>query len=163
MTKTKKSIIVSFMLAMIIALTSLFPTTARAAGTETLPIGQYSIGSFTFTDNNLTQVKTMPSGARTLVFGIKFRKAANDTGVGQVKLRFQIRNTNGLILQQQVVTDVQDRNGYTMFVTDPLNVSPGQQFQLFFDAVSAGQSNGNYRSIEVAIFNSYINCDIIVF
>lgn len=167
MIRAKRSIILSLVLAMAMLFTGTFATKVYAEGTETLPVGIYNISTngFTFTDTNLTKVKTMPANANTLVFGIKFRKATTDQGIGQVKLKFQIRDTRGNVIQEKVVTDTGNRNGYTMFVTDPITVSPGQQFQLYFDAISVNpsESNGNYRSIEISIFRSFINQDTIVF
>lgn len=168
MIKAKKNIIVSLVLAMVMLFTGTLATTkVYAAGEETLPIGSHYIGSFTFTDTNLTKPKTMPNGAYKLVIGVRFRKAATDQGIGQVKLKLQIRDTSGHVLTEKVVNDTSSQwaSGYVAFITDPISVSAGQKVQIYFDALSVNpsQSNGNYRSIEINRFDSFINMDTIIY
>ena len=133
------------------------------SGEEVHGIGEYHIGEFTFTNNNLTPVKTMPEGARTLRFNVKFKKADIDRGIGQVKLNVQVRDINGNIVTQRTLADIAGTQGglprITSLNTDTINVSPGEKYQIFFDASSVNpeESNGNYRSITVYSFTSYIN------
>lgn len=162
MTKRKKHIIVSFLIAFVMLMGTMI--NVYAAGTETFPIGSHNINGFTFTNNNLTPVKTMPNGVQKLVLGVKFRKAATDKGIGQVKLTIQIRDITGRVVTQKIVDDTSYNfaSGYTTFVTDPISVSGGQKYQIFFDASSTGQSNGNFRTIEIGSFYSFINMNTIV-
>lgn len=162
MTRSKKTAIMSCLLAIIMLFVGTFTINASASGPETLPTGKYYVGSFTFTDTNITPVKTMPSGAQTLCFGVRFKKSAIDSGLGRVKLTVQIRDLNGNVITSRTVTD---KTGiidgtfprYTELFTDTITVSAGQKYQVFFDASSAGVSNGNYRSIDVGAFYSFIN------
>lgn len=164
MSRSKKSMIASFLLAIIMLFVGTCTINASAAGEETLPVGSHYIGNFTFTDTNLTKIKTMPNGAQTLRIGVKFRKSPTDAGIGQVKLTVQIRDTNGHVITTKVVNDITGYiNGtnprYTVLLTDEINVSAGQKYQIFFDAssVNPSQSNGNYRSIQIMSFDSFIN------
>lgn len=161
MIKTKKAII-SFLMALAMLVSSIFVTQVQAAGEETLPLGSYSIGGFTFTDTNLTPIKTMPAGAQTLGFGVTFRKSPTDAGIGTVKLTMQIRDLSGNILAQSTKVDRSDYDiRFTRLYVGNINVSPGQKYQVFFDASSfnPSESNGNYRSIQLYTFASYINVD----
>lgn len=167
---TKKGrMIFSLLMAVVMVCVSIAPVQVFAAGTETLPLGEYSVGGFTFTDQNLTPVKTMPAGAHTLNFLIRFKKADIDTGVGQVKLTVQVRDMNGNVVASKVVDDISGyvtgsyKRATTVFIDD-IPVTPGQQFQLWFDAssVDPSQSNGSYRSIQIVTFVSYVNVDEIV-
>lgn len=125
------------------------------AGTETLKYGQNLIGSFTFTDTNLSPVKTIPSGASSFQLRLKFRKAASDKGIGDVKLTVQIRRTNGTVVYSGSARDVSGLSGQTEFLTEVVGVSSGQQYQIWLDAssVNPSQSNGNFRSIEVDMYS----------
>lgn len=126
------------------------------SGTETLPIGSYSIGNFTFTDTNLTPVKTV-SGSK-IALGISFRKAAGDAGLGNVKLTVQIRDTSGRALSPKWEYTANPNAVLTYVVTPEIDLGySGRQIQIWFDASSAGQSNGNFRSIEVTHFNSFVS------
>lgn len=125
------------------------------AGTENLPVGSYEIGSFTFTDTNLTPVKTVLGS--NVSFGIAFRKASTDTGIGGVKLTVQIRDTNGNALSPKWVYTPSDDSVLTFVTTPTINLGyRGRPIRIWFDASSTGQSNGNFRSIEVASFISYV-------
>lgn len=168
MTKGKK-IIVSIMMACIMFFTGTFATNVFAAGSETLPIGEHNIGSFTFTNTNLTPVKTMPSGAQKVGFLIRFKKADTDRGIGQVKLTVQIRNSSGQVVAQRVERDISGYTTgvyrkYTPMYIGPISVSPGEKYQIFFDAssVNPAESNGNYRSISIISFLSYVNVDEVI-
>lgn len=135
------------------------------SGAETLPMGEYHIGSFTFTNNNLTPRKTMPNGASTWSLYVKFCKASSDAGIGQVKLTVQIRRTDGTVVAS---TTVKDNSGeysggdyyrrYASAILPTISVRPGEVYQIWVDAssVNPSQSNGNYRSIDILDIQSYI-------
>lgn len=161
-TNFKKVLTLIVSIAMLFACIS--PVRASAAGTETLPLGEYYIGKFTFTDQNLTPVKTMPAGAQDLCFKILFSKASIDAGIGPVKLTVQIRDESGNVLLNETMIDQSGWVGgtyyrYTTLYTSKINVYPGQKIQIWFDASSVDylQSNGAYRSIQILSLISYIN------
>ncbi len=162
--KKKTKILLSLLMAFAMLLGGIPSIKAAASGRETLPVGAYSVGGFTFTNYNLTPVKTMPNNARTLRFEVVFRKADKDAGVGKVKLTVQIRNSRGQAVCTKVVEDTSGWNGIyfnrgTQLKTSQINVSPGEKYQIFFDAssVDPAHANGKYRSIEVISFTSFIN------
>ncbi len=135
------------------------------AGAETLPMGEYHIGSFTFTNNNLTPRKTMPANANTWNLYIKFCKAPSDSGIGQVKLTVQIRRTDGSIVANATVKDTSGEYSggnyyrrYSSVILPTISVKPGDVYQIWVDAssVNPSQSNGNYRSISILDIQSYI-------
>jgi len=139
------------------AMIMLFSNTglAYAAGVETWNPGIVEIGSFTFDNNNTTPAKTI-NGSHAQIY-VRWRKADSDRGLGDVKLTMQIRDTKGNALTEKYVFYYDDPvDGY---VTDTisLNVTPGQQIRIWFDASSAGQSNGNYRSIYIKNFWAFID------
>ena len=166
---TRKKTMISFLIAIVMLFASMTSVNVYAAGEEVLPLGEYPVGSFTFTNTNLTKPKTMPNGAQKLNFLIKFKKADIDAGIGQVKLTVQVRDMSGKVVGGKTVNDtsgwvggVYNRNS-TLFI-DNIYVSPGQRYQIFFDAssVNPSQSNGNYRSIQIISFVSYVNVNNIV-
>lgn len=163
--KTNSKKVLTLMMSIVMLLACVIPVRVSAAGTETLPVGEYYVGNFTFTDQNLTPVKTMPSGAQDLYFKILFTKASTDAGIGPVKLTVQIRDENGNVLLNETMIDQSGWVGaqyyrYTTLVTSRISVSPGQKIQIWFDASSVDylQSNGAYRSIQILSLSSYINC-----
>lgn len=135
------------------------------AGAETLPMGEYHIGNFTFTNNNLTPRKTMPSNARTWSLYIKFRKADSDAGIGQVKLTVQIRRADGTVVASATTKDNSGEYSggnyyrrYASLAMPTISVKPGEQYHIWVDAssVNPSESNGNYRSIDILDIQSYI-------
>lgn len=131
-------------------------TVISRAGVETLPYGQHSIGAFTFTDTNLTPVKTV-AGTK-VQFLIGFRKASNDAGIGQVKLKVQIRDASGSAISPVWEYTPDPDSIATSIVTPELNLGyAGRRIQIWLDASSVGASNGNYRSLYISPFISYVN------
>lgn len=131
-----------------------FSTRTYAAGTETLPIGYTRIGGFTFTDTNLTPVKTV-SGRYMNIF-LHFKKADIDAGIGNVKLTVNVRdaNTGQIISPTYVWTADPENKVYTSVVLPKVDLGySNRRVQIWFDASSTGQSNGNYRSITFSGFN----------
>lgn len=130
-------------------------TVQPRAGVETLPYGGYSIGAFTFTDTNLTPVKTV-QGRKISLF-INFTKAASDRGIGPVKLSVQIRDTAGNALSDVYTYSQTNENDELLLIVPEIDLgTTGRQIQIWFDASSVGASNGNFRSIEVFDFQSYV-------
>lgn len=114
------------------------------AGNETWS-GSGHGGSYTFTDTNLTPVKTMGESGRLLISGSFY---GNDGYASShpIKLTVEIRSTSGAVLGRTSVID--DRSGNVPFAVSA-NVSADQQIQLFFDASSVASSPGIYRSAYV--------------
>ena len=119
-------------------------TAETRAGNETWTGSGFG-GAYTFTDYNLTPVKTMGKSG-TLVITGNFTGVDGHANVSPIKLTAQIRNTNGTVKSQTVVVDT--RNGYVGF-TVSCSVSKGEQIQLYFDASSISNPPGYYRSAYV--------------
>ena len=111
------------------------------AGNETW-VGSGFGGSYTFTDYNLTPVKTMGQSGTLVISGI-FRGTDGYANVNRIKLTVQIRSTSGSVKASTVVVD--DRSGSTAFSVS-CSVSQGEAIQLFFDASSVANPPGIYRS-----------------
>ena len=111
------------------------------AGTETW-YGSGPGGSYTFTNYNLTPVKTMGTSG-TLVISGSFRGADGYANSSPIKLTAQIRNTSGVVRASTVVVD--DRSGAKGFAMS-CQVSQGDKIQLYFDASSIANPPGIYRS-----------------
>lgn len=140
---------------------SIFATVANASevmpmsGKETLPYGYYEIGSFTFNNCNLTPVKTV-GGTGTLQFGVKWRRAPEDPGLGNINLYMEVRDA---YTQKVLCSKTLAGSGDYTFSYDTLpelHVTAGSKLQLYFDARSAGPSNGNYRSAEIGFICSIL-------
>lgn len=127
------------------------------AGTEVLPLGDYIIGSFTFTDTNLTPVKT-PAGRYIRLF-MGFQKASIDAGLGNVSLTVNIRDARtGQIISQNYKADNPTPGIWSMLITDQIDLGyANRPIQIWFDATSMGQSNGNFRSITVDSLRSTVS------
>lgn len=130
----------------------------RAGNNEVLPLGgPHVIGNFTFTNTNLTPTK-IPEG-RYVDFIILFKKASNDAGLGNVKLTLNVRDAiTGQIISKNFV-QVADTNPYagTILATNYIDLGyANRPIQIWFDASSTGQSNGNFRSIEIMRFSSFV-------
>lgn len=134
--------------------TSAVDTTAEniqpRAGEETWT-GSGHGGSYTFTNYNLTPVKTMGQSG-TLVISGYFSGNDGYADVSPIKLTAQIRSTSGTVKASTVVVD--DRTGVTSFVMS-CRVSAGERIQLYYDASSIANPPGIYRS-------AYINYDFAI-
>ena len=119
-------------------------TAETRAGNETWTGSGFG-GAYTFTDYNLTPVKTMGESGTLLIHGSFY---GNDgyANVSPIKLTAQIRNTAGGVKAQTVVVD--DRSGYVSFSVS-CNVSKGEQIQFFVDASSIPNPPGILRSAYV--------------
>ena len=123
------------------------------AGEETLPIGYYSIGAFSFRDTNLTPVKTVAGRYMQLV--LAYSVASSDQGLGGIKLTVQIRDayTGAVIGSYQGTVE----RGATTYAYPSFDLGyAGRRIQFFFDASSSGASNGNYRSAYIQNFTSVV-------
>ncbi len=150
---------IAICLVLIFTLSTLCSTNAFAAGqseimplsgTETLPAGEYYIGEFTFTDTNITPVKTIggASGSKTVWFFIDLKKA--DSYSGNIKVTVEIRNAN---TQAVIAEEVFPLSG-TAWDTSPImkvTLNQGDKIQLWFDASSIGTSPGYYRKASVKL------------
>ena len=115
------------------------------AGNETWTGSGFG-GSYTFTDYNLTPVKTMGTSGTLLIYGSFY---GNDgyADVSPIKLTAQIRSTSGAVKTQTIVVDT--RNGYNDFAMS-CTVSKGEQIQLYFDASSVANPPGILRHAYVS-------------
>lgn len=111
------------------------------AGNETWSGSGFG-GSYTFTNNNLTPIKTIGESGRLLISGSFYGTDAFASS-SPIKLTFQIRSTSGAVLASTEVIDT--RNGNIPFSV-ATNVTVGQQIQLFLDASSIANPPGIYRS-----------------
>ena len=108
-------------------------------------------GAFTFTDNNLTPVKTMGQSGTLLISGY-FYGVDGYAASSPIKLTFQIRSSSGAVKSQTIVPDT--RNGEIHFSTS-CHVNAGDKIQLFMDASSISNSPGIYREAYIA-YNYYL-------
>lgn len=128
------------------------------AGTETLPLGEYSIGKFTFYGWNTTPVKTIPAGASTISFRIWWKGDYNVSP--RTQLYFQIRDTNGNALSP-MYSSIDEYYPYdpgfvrfTQLTIRSISVSPGQKIQLYFR--TDNDPSGSERKADILSFVSYI-------
>ena len=129
--------------------TSAVDTTAEniqpRAGEETWT-GSGHGGSYTFTNYNLTPVKTMGQSG-TLIISGSFTGQDGYANSSPIKLTAQIRSTSGAVKASTV--EVDDRSGATFFSV-VASVRAGERIQLFFDASSIANPPGIYRSAYVS-------------
>lgn len=115
------------------------------AGTETW-YGSGAGGSYTFTNYNLTPVKTMGQSG-TLIISGSFSGADGYANSSPIKLTVQIRSISGAVKASTIQID--DRSGATFFSV-VASVSAGEKIQLYFDASSIANPPGIYRSAYVS-------------
>ena len=169
MKKMRKKRIFAILLAAITLTSTIIPINAFAAekgevvsenvtpraGEETLPLGYHSIsGEFTFYDTNLTPVKTVVGRYMQLMFG--FSVASSDQGLGGIRLTVQIRDaiTGAVIGSYQGTVE----RGSTVYVSPSFDLGyGGRRIQIFFDASSSGQSNGNFRRATIYGLTSLVS------
>ena len=115
------------------------------AGNETWTGSGFG-GSYTFTNYNLTPVKTMGTSGTLLIYGTFY---GNDgySDVSPIKLTVQIRSTSGAVRAQTVRVD--DLSGAVSFSVS-CSVSKGDTIQLYFDASSIANPPGIYRKAFVS-------------
>ena len=111
------------------------------AGNETWTNSGHG-GDYTFNNYNLTPVKTMGKSGRLLISGY-FYGTDGYASSSPIKLTVQIRSTSGTVLVSRSFVD--DRSGNVPFSIS-VNVTAGQQVQLFFDASSIANPPVIYRS-----------------
>lgn len=111
------------------------------AGNETWTGSGFG-GSYTFTNYNLTPVKTMGTSGTLLIYGSFYGNDGYATS-SPIVLTAQIRKTDGTVKAETVRVD--NRSGNVSFAMS-CSVSKGEQIQLFFDASSVSNPPGIYRS-----------------
>lgn len=130
-----------------------------AAGVEDLPQGWYDIGAFTFTDTNLTPVKTVLGDQ--VRFQISWRIADEDQGCGHERLTVQVRDADtGAPLSPYYVSDMgYDDCWYWTLDIPTISVATGQEIQVWFDVSTKNpaEANGNFRTAHVVSFKSYVS------
>jgi len=116
----------------------------------------YNHGSFSFTNYTLSSVKTIMG--RYLTVRIDFHKPTWDAGIGDIYLKFEIRDyaTNQAITGQYVLGPTGSSTVSQVYYDIDLGYA-GRQVEFWFDASSAGTSNGYFRSATVDIFRLYTN------
>ena len=123
------------------------------AGEETLPIGYYSIGSFTFRNTNLTPVKTVAGRYMQIMLG--YSVASSDQGLGGIRLTVEVRDayTGAVIGSYQGTVE----RGATAYASPTFDLGyAGRKIRFFFDASSSGASNGNYRTAYIQSFTAHV-------
>jgi hypothetical protein len=146
----------SLILAVVLAVCPF--STGFAAGTETFTVGAwYEVGSFSFSDCNLSPWKTVEG--RYLTMRVDFHKPTWDAGLGEVKLTMDIRDAyTGQSIYGPFV--VGTTSGTTVVSCVYYNIDlgyAGRVIQFWFDASSVGASNGNYRSLTIDTFRVYVS------
>ena len=166
MTTTRKTLslrVIGMVTALVLLLTGAFATTAFAAGVEDLNKGYNEMGSFTFTNTNTSPTKTIYGNKVT--FYVTWRTADGaadapdvDAGIGETKLTLKILDANTGTTIAGPLTFTRETTEDSWYMTDEIsvNVTPGQQVRVWFDASSAGASNGHYRSIYVDAFDAEV-------
>lgn len=148
--KFRKTVI-CFALVFILGLINISP----AFASDTYNTGTwYSIGTFSFTDYTISSVKKIMG--RYLVMDVDFYKPYWDSGIGDIYLTIEIRDhgTGQAITGQYVLGPAGGSIvGQTYYAID-LGYA-GRQVEFWFDASSAGSSNGNFRSATVEYFGLY--------
>lgn len=120
--------------------------TASAAGQEVWSFGNTYTSEYTFTDTNLTPIKTISGNGVMYVSG-DFWKA--DTGASDIGLTIQVREyPSGKILGQSYSPNPLRPNDPTYFSV-AAEVYNGQRIQLWFDASSISNPPGFFRSAHV--------------
>lgn len=126
------------------------------AGTETLPLGWYTISqSFTVTNNNLSPVKTVSGRYMKLKFS--WMVATSDQGVGGAIVTIRLVDpSSGDYITVPVTSSVSDKWVLTTFeVIFDLGYA-NRQIQIFTDVSSNGTSNGHYRSATFYDYQTYV-------
>ena len=131
-------------------------TNGFASGFDTFPLNAwYFVGSFSFTNYNITPVKTVEG--RYLTIAVDFYKPTWDAGLGEVKLTMDVWDAyTGASITGQFVVGI--TSGTTIISVPIYNLDmgyAGRQVQIWFDASSAGASNGNYRSLTIDYYRVY--------
>lgn len=123
------------------------------AGVETLPEGEwYNIGSFSFSDHNVTPVKTIPGEWLTL--GIQYSQADDDPGVGPMVLTVTIIDYyTGQYVDSAVYPIANPSSTYTQ--EDFYMGYDGRKVHIRFDLSSTNGSTAE-RSADVNVFRSYV-------
>ncbi len=151
--KLRKSILSLTLMVMLL----ICPVTkGLASGFETFPLGSwYMVGSFSFTNYNITPVKTVEGRYLTMI--VDFYKPTWDAGIGEVKLTMDIRDAStGASITGQFVVGV--TSGTTIISVPIYNLDmgySGREVRIWFDASSVGASNGNFRSLTIDYYRVY--------
>lgn len=115
----------------------------------------YNHGSFSFTDYTLSSMKHMMG--RYILFRVDFHKPDWDSGWGDINLTFEIRDADSgqCIAGPYVMGPAGSTSVSNTYYWVDLGYT-GRYVRFWFDASSAGQSNGNYRSATVDVFKVYV-------
>lgn len=115
----------------------------------------HDTGTWSFTDYTISPMKQIMG--RYIAFRLDFHKPYWDAGLGDIYLKFEIRDagTSNAITGQYVLGPTGSTSvGDTYYWVD-LGYA-GRYVEFWFDASSAGASNGNFRSATVDIFRVYV-------
>ncbi len=88
-----------------------------------------------------------------------FKKASIDTGIGAVKLTVHVRDAiTGQVISENFTADNIATSTWSVMVTKQIDLGyANRPIQIWFDASSLGQSNGNFRSISVQSLTSNVS------
>lgn len=148
----------STFLTLVIMVLVIGTASALAAGVENLPAGSYEIGSFSFTDYNVTPVKTV-LGTK-IRFSVLWRPSDEDLGTGFQKLSLQVLDADtGRALTPVYTSEMgYDDTWYWEIYTPEISVNYGQRIQIWFDVstLNPAEANGNYRRAYIHSFRSIV-------
>lgn len=144
------------LVSLVLAVMLVYCSFAPALADDTLYVGAWhDYSDFSFTDYTLSSVKTVEG--QYLTIRIDFHKPSWDAGIGDIKLKFEIRDayTGQAITGQYLV----GTTGSTVVSQTYYSINlgyTGRKVRFWFDASSAGQSNGYFRSATVDVFTIYV-------
>ena len=143
--------LVCIVLVLILGLCNLTVASAETYYSGTL----HEIGPFSFTDYTISSSKHIEG--RYIAFRIDFYKPYWDSGLGDILLKFEVRDayTGQAITTRYVLGPTGSAIYSDTFYYVDLGYA-GRDVEFWFDASSAGTSNGNFRSATVELFRIYI-------
>lgn len=112
-------------------------------------------GKFTFTNNNWGAYHTVYGNRMRYI--IAFRNSAIDSQTTSVSLYTACMQYGGKRMAYRYChaggTSTFDSEGYGYYYSDWFNITSGVDYQLYYDAFTAGGGgNGNYRSADVKVW-----------
>lgn len=122
-------------------------------GVEDWKYGTNHMSPFTFTNTNTTPTKTI-LGTNVKIAGVAC-KAPGDAGIGNVILTIRLKDENGNFLPFIYTKELS--SAFSSFETPKWDLEGyGKKIHVWFDASSAGASNGHYRSIQLTSFRGIV-------
>ena len=130
-------------------------------GVETFAYGTTTqLSGFLMHNTNTTPTKTASPDLRThrMVVNVKFHIASVDSNQTPITLTLKVKRANGTMETIGQATAYSQFHYYEL-QSEWFTVSPGEQFQFFFDVSTApeGTSTGSYRYAQISEWAVY--CD----